>query len=232
MKPKQNIASNYSDTGCLSTFKKSLKYILIAFINATILTVLLAIWTDKLDLMFNQYDRIIGLLKVFGLSGVALLGMRILVALLENGNSKNPRRKKIHYSIIFTLAVSSYLYGLYSVKIFNRLANESIRQSLISKIETMPLLHGTEAENMTYQEYVILADVAGFKKKIPESASNISYQYNYYGFLPDYTFTLQYEVPSNIDIEIIDFRDGGFRKSQTFEEKGNIKLVKYEEGVM
>jgi hypothetical protein len=85
---------------------------------------------------------------------------------------------------------------------------------------------------MTYQEYVILADVAGFKKRIPESASNISYQYNYDGFLPDYAFILQYEVPSNIDIEIIDFRDGDFRKSQSFEDKGNKKLVKYEEHEM
>lgn len=232
MKQEKYIASDYSETGCVNTIKKSIKYILIAIINAAILTALLAIWTDKLELTFNQYARFLGFLKIIGLTAASLSGMRILVSLFKNGDSKNMRRKKILYSIIFTLTISSYLYGLYAVKIHNRLANESIRQSLINKIEAIQLLHGTKADNMTYQEYAILAEVAGFKKVVSESASNISYQYSYDGFLSDYTFFLLYEVPSNTEIEIIDYKNGDFRKSQTFEIIGNKKVVKYEEHEM
>ena len=57
-------------------FKKSLKYLIIVFVNLILLTILLTIWTDKLELQFNDSVRPIEFLKLIGITilGIAILG--------------------------------------------------------------------------------------------------------------------------------------------------------------
>ena len=48
--------------------KNSFKYLIIIFVNLSILTILLAIWTDKFELEFNDLVRPIEFLKLIGIS--------------------------------------------------------------------------------------------------------------------------------------------------------------------
>jgi len=209
--------------------KKSLKYILIAGVNATILTIMLVIWTDKLELTFNTYVRPIEFLKIIGLTILSLIGMRVLIVILNKRAVVALPRKKVLCSIALTLAISSYLYGVYAIKVSSRLFDQT-RQNLTEKIEDIQLLaYGTKADNLTKEEYSILQDITWFPE-IPNSANKISYLYTYDGFLPDYTFQLTYEVPEGTDIEEIDYEKGDFSRSQKVEIKEGRKLVSYEEG--
>lgn len=193
-----------------------------------ILTLLLVKWTDKLDNTFGSFvfDE---LLKIIGLTILALAGMGILVHILNKAEIEHIGRKKVVFSVLLTLLISSFLYTDYAIKLQSRLTDRT-RASLISKIEAEPqmLAYGTKADNLSLKEYVLLADVAKFPN-VPETAENISYLYSFDGFLPDYTFRLTYEVPATTQLEEIEFKKGDFSKIQKFQIIGERKLVTYEE---
>lgn len=209
--------------------KKSLNHFLIAGVNLLILTLLLLLWTDKLELAFSPLARPIEFSKIIGLTVLALVGMRILVHISDKRTTSESKRKRLLYSILFTMAISSFFYVNYGLKTYRCLFDQT-RQTLAEKIkDTQTMANGTMADNLTYKEYALLAEIGRFPK-VPETAEKISYSHAYDGSLPDYTFQLRYEVPLETDIEIIDFKKGHFSKSQTLIIKGNRKLVTYEEG--
>lgn len=65
--------------------------------------------------------------------------------------------------------------------------------------------------------------------KLPNEASNIKYSYSYDGFLPDYLFTVTYDLPAQIKVDTINYRKGDFSRYQSFVTIGNIKRVTYSE---
>ena len=98
-------------------FKKSLKYLIIVFVNLILLTILLTIWTDKLELQFNDSVRPIEFLKLIGITilGIAILGN--VVSAFRKLKIKSVKRK-IRISTILILLISSYFYVDYSMKIY------------------------------------------------------------------------------------------------------------------
>ncbi len=66
--------------------------------------------------------------------------------------------------------------------------------------------------------------------KLPDEAFNINYTYGYDGFLPDYLFTLTYDLPAQIKVDTINIKKGDFSKYQSFVTVDNIKRVRYSEG--
>lgn len=207
----------------------SLKYLLIACINAAILTVLLTLWTDPLEMRINTFVRPIEFLKIIGLTLLSLVGMRIVVSILNKKTFSDLPKRKIAYSIVVTVAISAYLYLDYASNVYSRFFDES-RHSLLEKIEDLKMLtYGTKADNLTFKEYSLLADITWFPE-LPKSADKISYLYTYDGFFPDYTFRLNYRVPADTDIEQIDYENEGISKRQSFVVAGGRKNVTYEEG--
>ena len=96
-------------------------------------------------------------------------------------------------------------------------------------IYTNRLANGTKAENLTIKEYQQITKMHRFPK-LPLEASNINYSYEYDGFLPDYLFTMTYDLPAEMTIDEINYRKGDFTKYQSFVTIGNIKRVTYSEG--
>jgi uncharacterized protein with PQ loop repeat len=208
--------------------KKSLKYFLIAGINATILTVFLALWADKVERIFNEFVLPLEFLKIIGIAILCLIAMRILVQILRKRKVENTRRR-IMLSIILTLAISSYLYVTYSIKVANVLFNPT-RQSLVNKIHREPIIpNGAMGSSLTYKEYLILYNMTRFPK-IPSNANEISFNYHYDYFLPDYLLELKYRVPETNEIEVKHI-DIGYDSSidQIFTVQNGLKLVTYTE---
>ena len=211
--------------------KKSLKYIIVATANLTILTALLAFWTDELEMTFNTFVRPFEFLKILGFSILSLMGMRILVYYFIK-KSIVSTSTKIKSAALLTFLISSYLYVDYSSKFINNfIVNGELRKRITDKIEPANgLANGTKATNLTIQEYQQIAETAGFQK-LPLQATNIEYSYAYDGFLPDYLFTLTYDLPNEMKVDKENYSNGDFSKSRTFEILDNNKRVTYSEEV-
>ncbi|HBI00300.1 MAG TPA: hypothetical protein PK637_10550 [Flavobacteriales bacterium] len=209
--------------------KKSIKYILIAAINLIVLTALLALWTDKLELLFNDLVRPIEFLKILSFTVLSLLGMRLLVYYFRKKNIQN-LSTKMKMAALLTFLTSSYLYIDYSVKLINnKVVNRHFREQITAKIKPVNgLAHGSTAENLTIEEYHEIANMNWFPK-IPLEATQIMYNYQYDGFLPDYSFILVYYLPIEMKVERINHTNGDFSKNQSYEIVGNRKRVVYEE---
>src|SRR5690606_34204335 len=210
--------------------KKSFKYVIIATVNLIVLTALLAFWTDKLELTFNDLVRPLEFLKILGFTALSLIGMRILVSYFRKKNIQ-ATRTKIKSAILLTLLISSYLYVDYSAKfVKNVIVNRQFRNEIADKIKPANgLANGTTAENLTIKEYQEIARMNWFPK-LPIEATNIMYEYQYDGFLPDYSFSLTYDLPKEMQVDTINYESGDFTKYQTFELVDNIKRVTYNEG--
>jgi len=209
--------------------KRSLKYIAIAVVNLIVLTVLLVCWTDKFQLIFDDLVRPVEFLKIMGFTVLALIGMRILAYFL---NEKNISTKiKLELAILLTILISSYLYVDYSVKIYkNVVLNGRFRNEIAEKIhKPKELANGMMAEHLTNKEYQEIARVTRFPK-IPVEATDISYDNEYDGFLPDYSFELSYYVPKEMKVDTVNFENGDFSKHQTYKLVEDKKLVTYSEG--
>jgi len=89
--------------------KKSSKYLIIALLNLTVLTILLALWTDRLELLFNDWVRPIEFLKIIGFSIASLIAMRIAVSFFRK-RAITDRKTKLRIALILTFLASSYLY--------------------------------------------------------------------------------------------------------------------------
>ena len=208
---------------------RSLKYLLVAAVNLGILTVLLALWTDRLEMFFNGWVRQIEFLKIIGFSVLSLIAMRILVSFF--------RRKKIfatgfkiRIAALLTFLVSSYLYVNYSIKVINNaIIHKQARNQLADKIRASnELAHGTKADSLTIKEYHQITEMYWFPR-LPAEASNIHYNYGYDGFLPDYHFTLTYDLPLLMEVDTINYQKGDFSRSRSFEILGDKKRVTYSE---
>jgi hypothetical protein len=96
---------------------------------------------------------------------------------------------KLKAAVWLTLLVSSYLHVDYSAKLLrNRIVNGKLRSQISQKIKpTKGLAHGMEAKNLSIIEYREIAKMNWFPK-LPDQATGINYEYQYDGFLPDYSF--------------------------------------------
>lgn len=209
-------------------FKKSFKYLLIASVNLLLLTGLLALWTDKLELLFNGWTRPKEFLKIIGFSMASLIAMRMLVDYFRRRNI-TATSLKIKMAMVLTFLVSSYLYIDYSIKTINNvIINRAFRNQLADKIKPVKSLNGTKAELLTFKEYQQITKMYRFPE-IPGESTNIRYEYDYDGFLPDYLFVLTYDVPIQVKVDTINYQKGDFSKSQSFEIADNVKRVTYSE---
>jgi len=210
-------------------FKKSIKYLVISFVNLIILTIMLAYWTDKVELTFNNFVRPIEFLKIIGFTILSLIIISISIPIYSKYRI-NSIKKRVVISSIITILISSYLYINYSSKIIqNRFVNNEIRLGVSKKIKSLnKLSFGTKSEKLTNEEYNEITNINWFPK-LTKSAKNISYSYTYDGFLPDYSFTLNYDLPKNINVDTINVKDGNFSKSCQFKIIGNTKRVEYYE---
>ena len=123
------------------------------------------------------------------------------------------------------------MYVDYSIKfVKNVIVNRQFRNEIADKIKPATgLTNGTTAENLTIKEYQEIANMKCFPK-LPIEATNIMYNYQYDDFLPDYSFSLTYDLPKEMKVDTINYKSGDFSKYQTFEIVDNKKRVTYNEG--
>ena len=191
---------------------------------------MLAIWTDKFELEFNDLVRPIEFLKLIGIS---ILGLIILASSVSffRKYKINSVMKRIKISVILMLLFSLYFYVDYSIKIYtNRVSNGELRNEIMEKVSPIEngLGFGTKASNLSIKEYSEITKVNWFKK-IPNNAENIEYRYSYEGFLPDYSFSISYDLPKESQVDTLNFVDGSFSKKQSFKVVGNKVRVTYYE---
>jgi hypothetical protein len=196
-------------------------------LNLIVLTILLALWTDRLELLFNDWVRPFEFLKIIGFSIASLIAMRIAVSFFRK-RTITDIKTKIKIASFLTLLVSLYLYIDYSAKLIkNRIINGHLRSQIAAKIQSADG-NGTKANNLTIQEYQEISKLTWFPK-LPKQATDINYSYQYDGFLPDYYFELTYNVPKEIKVDTLYFQQGDFTRSQTVDVLSDKLKVTYTE---
>ena len=210
--------------------KNSLKYLTIVAVNLITLTLLLALWTDKLERTINDFVRPIEFLKILGFTALSLIGIRLLVAYFRKKNIYSVK-SKIKIAVILTFLISSYLYIGYTWKVFNnRILNGQFRTQISNKIKpSNQLACGTMADSLTVSEYQQISKMNWFPE-LPKEARNINYLYGYDGFLPDYIFTLTYDLPLEVKVDTMIYTKGDFNSYRTFKIINGLKRVTYSEG--
>ena len=193
---------------------RSVKNLLIAAVNLIVLSTLLALWTDKLELLFNYLVRPIEFLKIIGATVLSIIAMRLF--------------RRLKAPIGLTLLISAYLYINYTQKIIsNRILYGQCRKQMAARIINPDgLTNGTVAEALTIDEYREIAKITKFPD-LSTKACNIQYIYQFDGFLPDYTFTLIYDLPKEIKVDTFAHREGDFSKYQSVKAEGLINRVTY-----
>lgn len=206
---------------------RSLKYLLIVFANLIILSGLLTLWADPLQIRISEWTVAIGVLYILTITFLSLIGIRILVAIFRRRRIEIP--KKIIISVIFTLLISSWLYVGYIKKaVNNRIINWNTRQLALLKIRdnNIPYGSGFYAQNLTRGEYHQIAKIKGFKK-VPIGASDINISYTISGMPGDYVFNLTYQLPLGSEVDETENVGGDIIEHQGFEEKSDIIKVTY-----
>lgn len=90
----------------------------------------------------------------------------------------------------------------------NRIQNGDLRKELIKKIKPAnELAFGTKAANLTYKEYNEIAKTINFPR-LQKNADSISYSYSYDGFLPDYSFSLSFQLAKGTKIDTTELSYG------------------------
>lgn len=208
---------------------EKLRYLLIAVINLIVLSILLALWTDKLELIFNDLVRPVEFLKIIGFTIVVLIGIRLLLYYFKKKNS-HTTSTKIKTAILLTFVLSSYLYVDYAIRIVNaKIIHKEFRNNLADKIQVYTEYpNGMRAEHLTLQEYELIREMNWFPK-LPQEASNILFNYSYDNFLPDYSFTLEYDLPIEIEVDTFQRSEGDFSTSNSCVIMGTKKRVTYNE---
>jgi hypothetical protein len=141
-------------------------------------------------------------------------------------------RTKIKGAVFLTVLISSYLYITFTQQIFsNVIINGPFRKQLTRKIRpSTGLANGTKAANLTLKEYQTIASLAGFPMLTP-AAHNIQYEYEFDGFLPDYSLSLIYDLPSETPVATYDSSKGDYLCSQSVRIIDNVKRVTYSEAL-
>lgn len=193
-----------------------------------VLTLLLAIWTDDLELEFNDFVRPLEFIKIIMFTFLSFVGMIILIRYFRKKNIHETRRK-IKYAVITTIAICSYLYIGYFIKAAqNRLINAGLRKNIWNKVTPGVT---KKANSLSYAEYKEILKMTRFPA-IPESAENISLQYYTEILLPDYFVEVIYYVPENENIREMNYEKGDFFIRTNVKVSGNWKKVTYEESKM
>lgn len=210
------------------TMLKSLKYFIIALLNAVLLFYLSNTCYDELS---NRFDsHLDDFFKILVVIIVTLIGMRILVAYFRRKKIESTRTKII-VAIAFTLLVSSYLYVDFSYQlIHNKMLNRTFRSALNRKLKTV--MEGRYGErtkiacilsNSEYQEI----SQNHFLPKLPIEATNISLKCEFESFMGDYSVHVDYDVPLYVEVKTVEKEGGNWNENQSFETIGNIKRVSY-----
>lgn len=210
--------------------RKSIKYVLIILVNLILLTIMLAIWTDDFELEFNILVRPIEFLKLIGISIIGLISLTTSILIFRKFKI-NRVKTRINISVILILILSSYFYVDYSNKIYNnRISKGEFRNEIMKKIEPINnnLGRGTKAEKLTQAEYSEITKLYWFKN-VPRNAENIEYFYVNDEFLPDYSFSLSYDVPKESMVDTLNHVNGAYSEYQSFKILGNKKRVTYYE---
>jgi hypothetical protein len=207
--------------------KKSLKYLLIVFLNLLLLSILLAWWTDEIELTLNEWVRPFEFVKLIGISIILCIALRLLIIFFRKKNVQ-PVSKRLKIAGLITVLLSSHFYCQYAPKIIhNRFINGKIRDRVAMKIEPSGL-NGFKAHDLTIEEYNVLAKAKHFHA-IAKEATAIQFAFDYDGFLPDYIFELDYDVPLNMKIDTFSYHNGRIDKYQLLDFKGVKQTVHYEE---
>lgn len=209
---------------------KSVKYLIVSLVNLFILSILLALWTDDLEMTFHPLVRPVEFLKILFFSFLSLIIVRIYSLYLRKKCISKPGTK-IKGAVILTVLVSSYLYIDYIRRFAsNALTNGAFRDQLAEKIRpSNTLANGTKASGLNLKEYQMIAALTGFPP-LPPTAHNIRYEYAYDGFLPDYSLDLVYDVSLETPVVTYDRRTERFQDSQSVRVIGTIKRVTHSEG--
>ncbi|WP_299136402.1 hypothetical protein [uncultured Tenacibaculum sp.] len=189
------------------------------------------LWTDKFELEFNKLVRPIEFLKLIGISLVGLVFVEVLTIVFRKLNIES-LKTRIGIVVVFILIINSYFYIDYGMRIYsNKITNSEFGEGALKKISNVgiELAYGTQAENLTGKEYLEITKIKWFPK-LPIKAKNISFRYDYDGFLPDYSFSLSYDLPKEMKVDTMNYKDGTFSKSQNFKVIGDRKRVIYHEG--
>ncbi|MDC8003470.1 hypothetical protein POV27_05370 [Aureisphaera galaxeae] len=214
----------------ITTLRKSLKYFVITFLNAGMLLFLLFYWVDLIEITFDEWQVFIDLFWLFLYTLSNLVVLRLLVSFFR-WRKFGSLRKKMIISVLVTLLASSSLYYRYLGKVYeNKIVNVEVRESLNNKITEVEggLANGHKAENLTYEEYMYITELNWFPE-VPEAASRISYSYDYDGFLPDYSFSLEYDLPLEVQVDTMSYEGEQFMKGRSFEIIDGKKRVSYYE---
>lgn len=209
--------------------KKSLKYVAIVLTNLILLFILLDLWVDAFEWEFNEEIFFSETFKLIGITVVTLMALRIVTLYYKNWSNLSSERK-ILMSIMIVVLINGKFYIDYSENIYqNQFINKELRESIMNKITPYEgSWFGYKAENLTSEEYKEITKVKWFPE-LPKEAKNISYDYEYEGFLPDYSFSLIYDVPLNTKVDTMKYNNESFSKSRSFEVVGNMKRVTYSE---
>lgn len=206
---------------------RSLKYLLIVFANLIILSGLLALWADPLQIRISEWPVAIGVLYILTGTFLSLIGIRILVVIFRRRSIEI--RKRIRISVVFTLLISSWLYVGYTIKaVNNRIINRNTRQLALLKIRdnNIPYGSGFYAQNLTWSEYHQIAKIKGFKK-VPMGAWDINIDYTISGMPGDFVFNLVYCLPSGLEVEEIDLIFDDIIERQEYKKTSEITFVTY-----
>ncbi len=207
--------------------KKSIKYIFIALINWLLLVFLLLISTDKFDICFQEsyLENVIAAITI--ITFLSLLAVRFFVFVFRKKALQ--KQTKINIAVAITLLISSFLYAHFIIKIKNDLIiNNDFKNQLAVKVKKSDGVSGTNATNLTLKEYQEIKTKIKWLPKLPTEATSIDYYYSKYDdFLPDYTFSLEYSLPNNMEVKTINYKDDIFIKTQSFVFIKNKKRVKY-----
>lgn len=209
--------------------RRSIKYLIIVVVNLAIPTVLLVLWTDELELTFNEIVRGIEIFKIAGFGILSVIGIGIVIYVFRRRKIKSGGLK-FAFAVMVTLAISSYLYVDYSGKVIDHvMVNRKFRKQVADKIQPLrELAYGTTARNLTIEEYRQIRKICGFPE-LPSEASDIQYKYSYDGFLPDYSLELIYNLPVWTKVDAINYQNKNFSRYQSFEMVGDGKRVSYVE---
>jgi len=186
---------------------------------------------DQFDDEFNGGIFMLDCIKLIGLSIIGIILLRIAVTIYRERKVKSTMQR-MSISTLIILCISGYFYFTYGKKIYhNQFLNKELRNGIVNKI--IPYegsWFGDKAENLTEREYIEITKVKWFPK-LPKGSQNISYDYEYEGFLPDYSFSISYDLPLNSKVETMNYKKDTFFKSRTFKIIGNKKRVTYSEGL-
>jgi hypothetical protein len=210
---------------------RSVKYLIVNLVNVAILTTLLALWTDVLELNLHQFVRPVEFLKILAFSFLSLVCVGCYSFYLRKKGVKRVATR-IKGAIILTALTSSYLYITYTERVIsNVIINGRFREQLAAKIKpSVGLANGTKAAGLSNREYHTVAALTGLPPLSP-TAGNIAYQYEFDGFLPDYFLMLTYEVPRETGVVAYDHSKGNWSCTQSVSVIGDVERITYTEAL-